>query len=366
MATDIEQVPSKIDIDRWPLGDGDLPSQKARENEPRLRGLENNPVFRLSVFQSRAPGARWAFLGRLAPGIWEGAVLFYFAITFDWDMHPLLTPLWRSTVGTQNIPTFFPPLMIFYLLPPILFFGPYIASRGDPGRRAGFLFPVPKWGLREMRSAHDLPAGEFVNALWGTRATEKILRRKKTLLRFTFLCCAITLLLFPPLSRQIFFFGYDYFKIYLLAWLGVLYVSTRIGVLTDAAYVTLPGALARIRRIRTELDFFNYDAKKILSIQLGRLFLSFILGYFLIMVGFILYLTPDSYFEFLIIDGKPFEPIEYLLLVGAIGGISLLGFTIGVLMRNSVHRKSKELVSKMEEEMGLILKALDKLDRPTG
>ncbi len=39
----------------WEITPADLPTEEVLATEPRLRGLENNPVFRLTMLRRRAP-----------------------------------------------------------------------------------------------------------------------------------------------------------------------------------------------------------------------------------------------------------------------------------------------------------------------
>ncbi|MBI1783606.1 hypothetical protein HYR69_00550, partial [Candidatus Sumerlaeota bacterium] len=66
----------------WELREGDLPSEEILAREPRLRGLENNPMYRLILWSRRTSLLR-ASIGLELNPIWGlllpvGIIIWYF------------------------------------------------------------------------------------------------------------------------------------------------------------------------------------------------------------------------------------------------------------------------------------------------
>ncbi len=148
----------------WELREGDLPSPEILEREPRLRGLENNPVFRLIVWRRRVaplqqivpgtPGARVAFL----------SLLFYLGLSVITQFY---RPVWAV----------YPLTMLFILGFVILNTWPNLIKFSREARHySTSLLHVPDIYIDGLLEA-GYPLEEYAIGVWGAYL-EQIFERK--------------------------------------------------------------------------------------------------------------------------------------------------------------------------------------------
>ena len=139
---------------RWEPSPADLPTEKAQAAEPRLRGLENNPVFRVVTFYQSHESSHWGPVVWVSHCVLGGALV---SLIGGWEWLCVVL-LGMAFVG--------------FMIPLSL------AGRLGSFRRP-YDWPVPLFCYKEL-SLTIFKSDEFINALWGSKIRRRSMRGRRS------------------------------------------------------------------------------------------------------------------------------------------------------------------------------------------
>lgn len=294
----------------WPLRRGDLPSAHLRGLEPRLAGLQNNPVFRLIVFRRHLSSSG----GFLLPA---AILVFVLAMIF-----------------ARRFGGFMSTLSIFFLV-----FAIARRRAANSRRVAGphSFMGLPPVFVADLCAA-AVPLGDYVRGLWGSAVTTRARLVKLVSIALGLALCLFVVLFGPfPLASRYY------------ATVGLFVLFAQIGLVPFAPYTVLPRQTAYLKFVERRLELRAHPVRWV-GLVLRRLL--FYLPFIVLIAAWVVIVAANWPF---VKSHLPFDPASSSGPIGIALATSALGLFFGLARGAYISRSSARYLDAIGELVARLL-----------